>query len=370
MTSPLTIPEFQQGSRTDPGRDPGKLVNEDATAVETTPLGVFAAVCDGMGGHSSGRLASTTALSCILKSLQQTSLGEVPSSRLELAIVGASAEVYRLAPEDADADRPGSTCVCLLLHDGAVDIAHVGDSRAYVLREGQLRRLTRDHSVVEALIEAGLVSPKDALDHPDAHRITRALGIDARVEVELRADYPVQPRDRYLLCSDGLTDLVDDQELLSELSTTHVAQEACERLVDLANQRGGHDNISVVILDIGVPGPYVARSTPANARVSEFETPMPQSATPDTGDRTTLPTGAPAPVLQTVEIPAFGSSANRILQASRDQHGLQPQAKRWIFWGIVILLACVTLTLALARHQSAHRNHSKGFRPGPASVTS
>src|SRR5690606_21337175 len=141
----------------------------------------------------------------------------------------------------------GSTAVVLTLAGREALIAHVGDSRAYRLRGGALERLTRDHSVVAALVAAGAIRPEHAERHPDANRITRALGISQELEPELSAPLFVSPGDVFALCTDGLSDLVSDAEIAEILGKGESPEASCKELVDLANARGGHDNVTVAI---------------------------------------------------------------------------------------------------------------------------
>jgi len=136
----------------------------------------------------------------------------------------------------------------VLMHAQGTDVAHVGDSRAYLCHEGQIFRLTRDHSIVQELVDRGLLTPQRAAHHPEANRITRALGMALDVQAELRPQ-PVHhvPGDAFVLCTDGLCDLVEDHEILGIVAAGPAAQ-AAGRLVDLANARGGHDNITVIVL--------------------------------------------------------------------------------------------------------------------------
>ena len=241
---------------TDPGCDPSKSVNEDAYLTAKGADGHLLAVCDGMGGLEGGRLASTTAIQ-ILKSLYEGAAPETASARfLRQIIETAGRAVHALASHDDPELRPGSTCVALLFTPGRVSIAHVGDSRAYRLRNGAIERLTHDHSVINDLVMAGVMTPAEAQNHPDAHRITRALGMSAQVVVDVRELNDLKASDRFLLCSDGLTDLVSDDELTRILSLTEPdrLEQACVALVELAKQRGGHDNVTAVVAHVADPG--------------------------------------------------------------------------------------------------------------------
>lgn len=284
----------------DPGRDPEKQVNEDAVALSETSFGVAAIVCDGMGGHERGELASRTAVERILEVLRgpEQSLERMLSGAIERA----HADVYALggnAPVDA---RPGSTAVVLALAGREVVVAHVGDSRAYRVRARHLERLTRDHSVVEALLAAGAITTEQANQHPDANRITRALGIAPEIDPEVSAPLRVETGDIFVLCSDGLSDLVSDSEI-GEIATSSASPEACcEALVALANQRGGHDNISVAVLRV------LAVGAPRRSGETQGLTPTPALASAETQSS---PTAADQQTL--VEQPGF-----TVVMGSRD----------------------------------------------------
>jgi PPM family protein phosphatase len=237
-------------ARSDPGREPDKQVNEDAYRICAVGGGLLAVVCDGMGGHTGGRIASHTAVDTILSSLARASAQLPTSERLRQAIAQASEAVYRIGGDVPTLERPGATCVAAWLHAATLHVAHVGDSRCYRWRSGGLLPLTRDHSVIEAFIQAGQVARAEAHLHPDAHRITRALGIQPKVEVELLPAEALLLGDKLLLCSDGLTDLVAESELRDQLSRPQPLDLMAAELVSLANARGGHDNVTVVLLEV------------------------------------------------------------------------------------------------------------------------
>jgi protein phosphatase len=153
------------------------------------------------------------------------------------------------SPDEAEhAGRPGSTLVAVLVHPGGVEVAHVGDSRAYLLHSGQVFQLTKDHSMVQRMVDDGLITPEQALRHPEANKILRALGMSPEVEVELRPQGVVHAAgDVIVLCSDGLSDLVKPEEILG-IAGAAPPEQAAGQLVDLANARGGYDNITVAIV--------------------------------------------------------------------------------------------------------------------------
>ncbi len=236
----------------DPGRDPSKQVNEDSSAYAETPLGHLAVLCDGMGGHLSGQEASVAAVDAVVSRVSQATAESDIASTLRSAVQAAGHAVFALGEGVPSGARPGSTCVAALIHQSGLSIAHVGDSRCYLLRDGSITRLTRDHSVVQELMDAGVLTPEAAAEHPDANQITRALGTHRDVEVELSGPFSLRPCDALLLCSDGLTDMVSDSELgqLVPASIASGPAVTCQQLVDLANQRGGHDNISVQVVEV------------------------------------------------------------------------------------------------------------------------
>jgi protein phosphatase len=272
------LPAIEFAQRSDPGRDPTKQVNEDAAGHRETRFGHLCVVCDGMGGHSGGREASNAALARIFEVFEQAPADAIPRELLRDAIHHANVRVRALGSEESLEGRPGSTVVAVLLHARGTEVAHAGDSRAYLIHEGQIFQLTRDHSMVQQMVDAHMLTPAQAAVHPDANKITRALGIDDDVEVELRAaPVPHVAGDTFILCSDGLTDLVESPEILQIASADPPAQ-AAGKLVDLANARGGHDNITVQILRARVsaagPVPGVA-----NTVVDTVPQTMPQRTT-------------------------------------------------------------------------------------------
>jgi PPM family protein phosphatase len=246
---------LEVAQRTDPGRDPAKQVNEDSAGQKLTRLGHLLVVCDGMGGHALGREASQLAVATILRMVDNAPEGTTPGSALVTAVVQAGRVVHELGASGPMAGRPGSTCVALLVHSTGTEVAHVGDSRAYFLRKGNIWQITKDHSVVQQMIDQGALTPEQASVHPEANKITRALGMKPETDVELR-DPPIlhAAGDIFLLASDGLCDLVRTDEIASVIAAhPGKLERACEELVRMANDRGGHDNITVQIARV-LPG--------------------------------------------------------------------------------------------------------------------
>ena len=242
------LPAIEYGQRSDPGRDPDKQVNEDACGHRETRLGHLCVVCDGMGGHAGGREAAELALATIFEVFEEAPPEAPPGEALRQALEEANRRVHVMHTNEIGFGRPGSTVVAILMHALGTEVAHVGDSRAYLAHAGEVIRLTRDHSIVQELVDRGLLTAQQATNHPDANRITRALGMAPDVDVELRPQ-PVRhvTGDAFLICSDGLCDLVEDDEILAIIGGEPAAQ-AVGKLVDLANARGGHDNITAIVL--------------------------------------------------------------------------------------------------------------------------
>lgn len=252
--APGTRVRIEYAEATDPGRDPAKQINEDSCGYRETRFGHLVVLCDGMGGHYGGREASRTAIATIFECIDQAPHGMVASAAMKAALEEAGRRVYLLGGPPDNRGRPGSTVVALLLGERGLDVAHVGDSRAYCIRAGQIYPLTRDHSVVQSMIDSGMLSEAEAIGHPEANKITRALGMGPEVDVEVRPE-PMElfPGDIFLQSSDGLTDLVLAPDILRSVRqtlSTGTFQQACRQLVELANDRGGHDNITVQMVRV------------------------------------------------------------------------------------------------------------------------
>ena len=262
--------EFAQLS--DPGRDPNKQVNEDSCGYAETRFGHLCVLCDGMGGHYGGKEASRTAITTIFELFDQASPHGAPAQVLKAAIEEAGRRVYLLGGPPENRVRPGSTVVALLLHEHGLDVAHVGDSRAYIIRSNRIYPLTRDHSMVQGMIDAGMLTEESAMGHPDSNKITRALGMRPEVEVEVRPDtMELYPGNLLLQSSDGLTDLALARDILGatrQALASGPVSHACKTLVQLANDRGGHDNITVQIVRVCEVPP---RATTTLPRTGAFE---------------------------------------------------------------------------------------------------
>jgi serine/threonine protein phosphatase PrpC len=217
--------------------------NEDSYLIER-PL---YAVADGMGGHLAGDVASSTAVRVISEQAENASASE-PESLIQI-ISSANSAIYEKAQADSALRGMGTTCTLALVDGGRALIAHVGDSRAYLLSDGNLKQLTEDHTLVSRMVREGRIHPDEAQHHPQRSIITRALGVDSEVDVDL-LDIELHLGDRLLICSDGLSSLVGDDTIQSSLQEVADPQEAAERLVAQANDAGGDDNITVIILEM------------------------------------------------------------------------------------------------------------------------
>src|SRR6266536_2235688 len=235
---------LNRGAMTDMGRM--RKNNEDRYLI----AGRLAAVADGMGGHRAGEVASAIAME-ELATLEHAGPWPTPAEAgeaLRAVFLAANRRIRETAAKDAEFEGMGTTLVALLEDGDSVHLANVGDSRAYLLRNGELSQVTVDHTLVQELIDEGRLRPDEAERHPQRSIITRALGVEFDVEVDLFT-YKLLSGDRLLLCSDGLSGVVDEHRIRNVLLRVPEPQRAAEKLVAMANEGGGPDNITVVVLD-------------------------------------------------------------------------------------------------------------------------
>jgi protein phosphatase len=255
--------------------DPGivRSHNEDSIAADATKGLVVLA--DGMGGYNAGEVASGMATTVITTELQHL-LEETPPYRLEPAsgrpwaekllkdqIAKANTSIFQAAQSQPQYSGMGTTLVAGLFYDNKVMLAHIGDSRAYRLRGEAFEQLTRDHSLLQEQIDSGMITPEQAKFSQNKNLVTRALGIDPAVEPELTC-LEAQPGDVYLLCSDGLNDMVSDEDIGMTLQTLSAnLRLAAQQLVQMANDNGGRDNVSVILVrvvrDYAAPKGWLSR---------------------------------------------------------------------------------------------------------------
>ena len=232
---------IQIGVRSDVGL--AREVNEDAYLIDD-PLFV---VADGMGGHVAGDVASATAVAVIADEFAAADTGDPES--LIAVLRRANSAIWQKSQSDPSLQGMGTTCTLLTIHDSQAHLAHVGDSRAYLLRDGELSQLTEDHTLVGRMVREGRLSQQDAEHHPQRNIIMRVLGVDSDVEVDILS-LDLIPNDQLLLCSDGLTSMIDAGLIRQTLEGETDAQAAADRLVQLANQAGGEDNITALVIHV------------------------------------------------------------------------------------------------------------------------
>jgi protein phosphatase len=240
-------------------------------------MGLFV-VADGMGGHAAGEVASRLAVDTIkqwmakyLGGADVAIVGEPLPSRSQEAnflascIRLANRMIYDAAQGRHEYAGMGTTIVSVLTLDDHVVLAHVGDSRIYRIRGGEIAQISRDHSLVQQQIDRGIISREEAQESQYRHLITRALGLKESVEVDVE-EHPVLAGDTFLLCSDGLSDLVDDAEMLAAVQQhSDDLERACQTLIDRANQKGGDDNVTVLLVRARPEGEDVRRKTASSA---------------------------------------------------------------------------------------------------------
>lgn len=236
-------------AKTDKGRV--RESNQDAYAVGEFPDEVaWAVVCDGMGGVSGGNIASALAVKVISDkinaSYRQNMRDSSIKNMLDSALVAANIEVYDMADTKPELHGMGTTVVCAVVRDGCAFIAHAGDSRAYIFDGENLTQVTTDHSVVQNLIDKGEITKEQAQYHPNKNLITRAIGVDKNIDIDFD-EVELGENEFLILCTDGLTNYVTDDELIDEVSDGRYYAFA-DRLVKKANNNGGGDNITVVAI--------------------------------------------------------------------------------------------------------------------------
>ncbi len=228
-------------------------LNEDSYRIfgfeNGEPLG-FCILADGMGGHNAGEVASERAISIISGELQST-LSEKDSEKIALNIAAAidlaNAQIYEMSLSNPEQSGMGTTTVIAYVCGDLVRVANIGDSRAYAVSDREICRITIDHSVVEQLVQSGTISREDAKRHPDKNIITRALGTERYVDADF-FDYNPSDGEVIMLCSDGLTEMVDEDDIKSIVNGAESLEAAAKALVDTANRNGGVDNITIAAL--------------------------------------------------------------------------------------------------------------------------
>ena len=345
-------------SKTDTGRQ--RRDNED-NAFARAPVFV---VADGMGGAQAGEVASRLAIEAFQHELPESG---TPEERLAACVRAANRTIYEMSRSEHERAGMGTTLTAAYLDDDDLAIAHVGDSRAYLFRDQTLRRLTEDHSLVEELVRRGKLTEEQAAEHPQRSIITRALGPEPDVEVDTWT-YPVQSGDVLLLCSDGLTSMISEEQIAQILSSTPSLEGAAQRLIAAANEAGGRDNITVVLFSleevggdglsadqptvVGIEAPYLLADEDSSA--VRLDLPGARSGTalaPEARASITRPAsssaGSPASAPPASAPPSERSGPERARRYGRSAHGAgrRSAGRRWAKPAAALLATLIVLFL-------------------------
>ena len=224
-------------------------INEDYFGTFSGSYGRLLIVCDGMGGHEGGEIASRLAVETIRNYFENLGTDFNPDEGIKNAIQKANEVIIAAAKTKIELSEMGSTVVLVLVKDGYAYAANLGDSRIYRIRNGEIQQITTDHSLVQQMVDSNVISPEEAKTHPKKNIITKALGIDEIAKPELPEPFQLMVNDCLILCTDGLTNHVNNNEI-REICASNNSQDAAEQLVDLANERGGTDNITVQVMKV------------------------------------------------------------------------------------------------------------------------
>ncbi len=242
--------------------DPGMVRSHNEDSVAADAANGVVVLADGMGGYNAGEVASGMATTVIVTEMQQVmtkvqpyeidakSGQQVAARMVRDQVLKANTSIFQAAQSQPQYAGMGTTLVVCLFYDNRVLVAHLGDSRLYLLRDGRFSQVTRDHSLLQEQIDSGLISLEQAKHAQHKNLVTKALGIDPSVEPEIH-EYPTRPGDIYLLCSDGLCDMVDDEDISMTLQALGGNLKlAAQQLVQMANDNGGRDNVSVILVRV------------------------------------------------------------------------------------------------------------------------
>ncbi len=228
-------------------------LNEDSFLIHgfenNEPYG-FCILADGMGGHNAGEVASSMATSIIANELSSSNMGEGESqivSQITASFDFANDKIYQKSVNNAENAGMGTTVVMLYINGETAYIANIGDSRAYLIDKDDISQLTIDHSVVQKLLESGSITPQEARNHPEKNIITRALGTEPNEDCDIY-EFKIQQGDKILLCSDGLTDMLEDFEIKNALNNCPDLEGSVNALISAANEHGGRDNITAILI--------------------------------------------------------------------------------------------------------------------------
>jgi PPM family protein phosphatase len=334
------------------GTDTGlqRRANEDSLLVRS-PLFV---VADGMGGAQAGEVASRVAVETFHEGLRD---GTDAERSLIAQVQEANSHINELSHRRAEHAGMGTTITVVYVGEQEVSIAHVGDSRAYCLRERELLRLTDDHSLVDELIREGKLTPEEAEEHPQRSVITRALGPEATVEVDVRS-FRGRPEDVYLICSDGLTTMLSEPELLEILLAHDSLHEGGEALIAAANAAGGKDNITVVLFRLEEVLSAAERDADGHTTVTTLA-PAPQAALASR-ERTDSPTQhaqlnvAYSDEREPVETPVIPRRPRAAAPASSPPRGARMRIRHWRGLVVALIVLGVLASAAYLAFQSVY----------------
>ena len=240
---------MQFGAATDVGMC--RKINEDNYYVLTEGNFPYAIVADGMGGHKAGEIASMMVVDVIknrLENMLDSDMDYVEAGEtVRQAVISANSIIYHYAENHYKIMGMGTTASLAMIYQNKIITAHVGDSRIYRITKDEIKQLTKDHSYVQELVSVGKLTPEEAKHHPKKNFITRAMGAEETVKVDINI-IPYNG-EKILICSDGLTNFTTDEEIRDTMNEPHTLQENSEKLIELANSRGGKDNITIVVLE-------------------------------------------------------------------------------------------------------------------------
>ena len=254
-----TEKERKIGMLTDVGKV--RTIDEDSILAADLSFGVnsksnkflLLAVADGMGGHAKGEEASKIALNAIVRTVIPELFNDTPFTELlEKGIQNANQDILDYTAKHPESSGMGTTSVCAVVKGNEVHLANVGDSRAYVISDDEIRPVTKDHSYVQALVDEGKITQAEAREHPKKNIITKAVGISPSVEAD-KSILTLGSDESLLLCCDGVIAHLTDEDIHKIINDSPDPQSACQKIVDTANERGGSDNISLIILSAGGP---------------------------------------------------------------------------------------------------------------------
>jgi protein phosphatase len=242
--------------------DPGMVRSHNEDSIAADPANGLVVLADGMGGYNAGEVASGMATTVIVTEMRQILTNAKPyevdqKNNEEIAarlvreqVLKANSSIYQAAQSQPQYAGMGTTLVVCLFYDNRILVAHLGDSRLYMLRGNDFRQVTRDHSLLQEQIDSGIITAEQAKKAAHKNLVTKALGIDPTVEPEIH-EYPTKPGDSYLLCSDGLCDMVEDEDIALAVQTFgNNLEMAASHLVQMANDNGGRDNVSVILVRV------------------------------------------------------------------------------------------------------------------------